>query len=413
MAQHASKATALWVVRRLREAGHQALLAGGCVRDMLLGEKSTDYDVATDASPQQVRRLFPHVLLVGAKFGVAMVIRDRQRVEVTTFRSDLSYSDGRRPDGVRFATAREDALRRDFTINGMFYDPFARRVIDYVGGQEDLKAGLVRTIGPPRDRFAEDYLRMIRAVRFAIRFGFRIDPATAQAAREFAPKIVCISGERIHEELSKMLSRDSAEQALRLLHELGLSCQILPELCAAGGPWETAALRVAEVARRRDACLTFGALLMDLPPRTVSAIVRRWGASNELRDALCFFAEHREDWQSAADLPLAVFKRLMARRDFARLRALWAVRERLQTGRTALGRRIARRAAEIPAAKVRPSPLVSGADLKRLGLTEGPLLGRIVRELYDAQLNEQFHSRREAMALARAKAQAARQSGPP
>jgi len=215
MAKPATKSTALWVLRRLRSAGFQALLAGGCVRDMLLGVRSVDYDVATDATPRQVKRLFRHVLLVGAKFGVAMVIHRGRKVEVTTFRSDLSYSDGRRPDAVRFSTARQDAQRRDFTMNGMFYDPVADEVVDYVGGRKDLKAGIVRTIGRPDKRFAEDYLRMLRAVRFAVGLGFRIDPATAAAVRKHARGISAISGERIFDELNKMLSRDSAGEALR------------------------------------------------------------------------------------------------------------------------------------------------------------------------------------------------------
>ena len=222
MSDHATKSVALWVVRVLRGAGHEALFAGGCVRDMLLGRRSTDYDVATSATPEQVRGLFRRVLLVGAQFGVAMVIVRRRRVEVTTFRSEGAYSDGRRPNSVTFTSARQDALRRDFTINGMFFDPVARQVIDYVGGQKDLKLGVIRTIGPAEDRFGEDYLRMVRAVRFAARFEFEIQPATAQAIVHHAPQIVGISGERVFDELSKMLSRPSAPEALLRLEELGL-----------------------------------------------------------------------------------------------------------------------------------------------------------------------------------------------
>ncbi|MDP7289483.1 MAG: CCA tRNA nucleotidyltransferase, partial [Phycisphaerae bacterium] len=169
------------MLNRLRQAGHEALLAGGCVRDMLLGRPCADYDIATSAAPDEVRGLFRRVLMIGAKFGVVMVIHDNRQIEVATFRSDLSYSDGRRPDGVRFTTARQDAERRDFTINGMFYDPLANEVLDYVGGQEDLKQKIIRTIGSPDRRFAEDYLRMIRAVRFAVRLDFAIDEDTARA----------------------------------------------------------------------------------------------------------------------------------------------------------------------------------------------------------------------------------------
>ena len=403
MADAATKSMALWVVRTLREAGHEALFAGGCVRDMLLGRRCHDFDVATDASPHQVKALFDHVLLIGAKFGVAMVIRNRRKVEVTTFRSDLSYTDGRHPDGVQFATAREDAQRRDFTINGMFLDPISEQVIDYVGGQEDLKRRVLRTIGAPRDRFGEDYLRMMRAVRFAVRLDFVLDPSTAAAVKEYADKITSISGERIFDELSKMVALESAPHALALLERLGLAREVLPELFASADLWGQAMARVSAVAGRKNVVLSLGALLMDLSPRAVSAIVRRWGGSNDLRDALSFFAGHRDDWRVAVELPLADFKRLMWQRDFAALKILWAAREKLATGHSACLRRIAARERSIDPAQVRPTPFVSGADLKSLGLAESPQLGGILRELYDAQLNEQFTSHKEALAAARAK----------
>ncbi|MEI7834934.1 MAG: CCA tRNA nucleotidyltransferase, partial [Planctomycetota bacterium] len=247
MARPATKETAHWVVRRLREAGHQAFFAGGSVRDMLLGHESTDYDIATSATPREVKKLFGHVLLVGAKFGVAMVIRDGRKVEVTTFRSDLSYVDGRRPEGVIFATPEEDAQRRDFTINGMFYDPEADRIVDYVGGREDLQRKILRTIGRAEDRFSEDYLRMLRAVRFTVRLGFAMEPETALAVRRHAAKITAISGERIFEELSKMLSIPSAGQALDLMADLGLMQHVMPEVFE-DGRWARAVQRVTDVA---------------------------------------------------------------------------------------------------------------------------------------------------------------------
>ena len=404
MAQPATKSTALWVLRRLRRAGHQALLAGGCVRDMLLGQRCTDYDVATDATPDQVRRLFRHVLLIGAKFGVAMVVHGGKKVEVTTFRSDLSYSDGRRPDAVRFTTAEQDAQRRDFTINGMFYDPLADKVIDYVRGQADLRSGIVRTIGHPADRFAEDYLRMVRAVRFAVRLGFTIEPATAEAICRFAPRIVAISGERIFDELTKMLALPSAAQAVGLLEQLRLLGPILPELADAE-PRTRAIHRLAALARRKDPVLSLAALLADLPPKSISRILRRWGASNQLRDACCWLAEHLGDWPRAGrptqpgqpGMALCDFKRLLGSEHFGRLKLLWAVEEKRLAGGAQCARQIARRAAAIPTDQIAPPPLVTGADLMALGLAEGPRLGRILRDLYDAQLNEDFATRAEAM----------------
>ena len=415
MAGAADKSTALWVLKRLRQAGFEALLAGGCVRDMLLGVRSSDYDIATSATPEQVRRLFGRVLLVGARFGVAIVMRAGRQVEVATFRSDVSYSDGRRPDAVRFSDARQDALRRDFTINGMFFDPLAGRggkLIDFVGGRQDLRKGLIRTIGSPGRRFSEDYLRMIRAVRFAGRLGFRIDPATARAVSKHAADIAGVSGERVFDELSKMLSHPSAPAAMRKLAELGLAQRILPELFA-GDLWRWATGRLELTAGRagRDAGLGLGAMLCELPEKAISSVTRRWGASNELRDELRYYSRHLGQWAAAESLPLCDFKRIMAGGWFARMRALWRAEEKLRTGGQVHARRIARRAGAVPPGSVWPAPLVTGDDLKALGLSEGPALGRLLRLVYDAQLNEEFSTRDQAMRLARQTMDSARASG--
>jgi tRNA nucleotidyltransferase/poly(A) polymerase len=407
----APKAVAIDILRKLRAAGHQALLAGGCVRDMLLGIRPGDYDVATSATPRQVRRLFGHVLLVGAKFGVAMVIVDRQKVEVTTFRAEDSYSDGRRPDSIRLASPREDALRRDFTINGMFYDPLERKVIDYVAGQEDLRRRIIRTIGPPDERFSEDYLRMMRAVRFAVRLGFRMEPATAAAVAEHSPKIAMISGERVFDELTRMLVRPSAGAAVAKLDELRLARHIVPELFAGDeGRWQRAAALVAALAPRRDATLNFAALLCELPPADIEKITRRWGASNEFRRTLLLLATNADGWQRAAGataMSLAELKRLMAWPQWRRLLALWRARERLATGRTAASRRIALRAGAIDPARVAPAPLVTGDELKQhLGMKQGAAMGDILRRLYEAQLNEQIATLDDALAMARSLAAA-------
>jgi poly(A) polymerase len=402
MAEAATKATALWVVRRLRRAGHSALLAGGCVRDMLLERRSADYDVATDATPGQVRRLFPRVLLVGAKFGVAMVIHRQRKVEVATFRSDAGYSDGRRPDGVRFSSPREDALRRDFTINGMFLDPLSGEVFDYVGARDDLRRRVIRTIGPPDLRFAEDYLRMLRAVRLSVRLDFAIDPATAQAVRKHAPRITAISGERIFDELSRMLARASAAQALRLMEDLGLARHVLGKLPDRPGTWPAAIDRVEAVASRKDATLALAALLGELPGETISRMVRHWGAGNELRDAVVWLAGNLHAWRHAAELPLAEFRPLAGHAQFHRLRTLWRAEEqRLEhTRRQSL--RIAARLRDIPAGEpALPKPFVKGDDLIAMGLGQGPALGRTLRELYDAQLNLVVRDRASAVALAR------------
>ncbi len=407
MAEGTDRITATEILRALRKAGYEAYFAGGCVRDMLLGQRPADYDIATSATPQEIRKLFRRVLMVGAKFGVAIVLQrdsngiDRQ-VEVATFRSDASYSDGRRPDAVTFSSPEEDAKRRDFTINGMFYDPLAEEVIDFVGGQADLDAGIVRTIGDPDARFSEDYLRLLRAVRFAVRLGFDIQPQTAQAARRHAPRITGVSGERILDELTKMLARDSAGEALRGLADLKLAEHVLPELADADA-WAAAVDRVDRLAEHRDATLALGGLLCNLPLASISQIVRRWGGSNTLKQALKFLAEHRDDWQKAAEMPLCSFKRLMANEHWQRLVQLWTAREARQADEPLQTQRIATRAAAIPEGQISPEPFVTGADLMGMGLTQGKALGDVLRELYDAQLNEELTNREQALAAAREK----------
>lgn len=400
MARPANKQTAVEVVGRLREAGFEALLAGGCVRDMLLGEPSSDYDVATSATPDQIAGIFPKVLMIGAKFGVAMVILKGRMIEVTTFRSDQDYADGRRPSSVSFTDARHDAQRRDFTINGMFYDPQKDEVIDYVGGREDLKKRIIRTIGSPEVRFNEDYLRMIRAVRFAVRLGFDVDADTAQAIRHNAHNITCISPERILEELRKMLQRANADGALRLMEELGLARHVLGELFERD-LWERALRRVAAVAARQDLPLTFGALLCELDPADIKRIVRRWGGSNEMRDSLVYLSKHLGEWRKAREMSLAQFKKLLGDPDFPRLRRLWTYQEKVSDGSSKASREIARRARSIDPSMVSPDPLVSGEDLKTMGVEQGPRMGSILRRVYEAQLNEQLVDRSAALRYAR------------
>ncbi|HTP43381.1 MAG TPA: CCA tRNA nucleotidyltransferase, partial [Candidatus Acidoferrum sp.] len=224
------------ICRILRERGYQAYLAGGCVRDMLLGRQPTDYDVATDAPPDRVQELFPESLAVGAKFGVIIVVDGQTQVEVATFRSDVGYSDGRHPDKVVYAgTPQEDVQRRDFTINGLLLDPFTNEVLDFVGGQKDLRAGIIRAIGNPEARFREDKLRMIRAVRFAARFRFAIESATFLAIAKLAPEIFQVSVERIRDELTKILTEGAARRGFELLDETKLLPVLLPEIARMKG----------------------------------------------------------------------------------------------------------------------------------------------------------------------------------
>jgi poly(A) polymerase len=227
------------IIRTLRNHNHQAYLVGGCVRDVLLGLEPTDYDVTTDATPDQVMRIFPETYAVGAQFGVVLVpVRDdaNNTVEVATFRSDVGYSDGRHPDQVRFSrSAQEDVERRDFTINGLLFDPIKNEFLDFVGGRKDLEAGIIRTIGQADLRFSEDKLRMLRAVRFAARFGYTIEAETFAAIQKLAAGIDQISRERVRDELTKMLTEGHARRAFLLLDETGLLPNVLPEISTMKG----------------------------------------------------------------------------------------------------------------------------------------------------------------------------------
>jgi poly(A) polymerase len=330
-----------------------------------------------------------------------MVIHRGRMVEVTTFRSDISYTDGRHPDAVRFSTPPEDAARRDFTINGMFHDPIADEVIDHVGGREDLEHGIIRTIGPSEQRFAEDYLRMIRAVRFAVRLEFRIDDATAEAIRQLAPHILEISGERICDELTKMLDEPSGADALVTLHNLKLAEQILPELFDPPELWDRGIQRARCVADATQASLALGAMVCELSPATIRGIVNRWGQSNDLKGELLFYAEHLDAWRKAFEMPLHNFKRLLASPHFDGLRRLWRAEELRKTGKLEIDERLTERIAGIDPAKIAPDPFVTGADLQAMGLAEGRTLGRILNQVYDEQLDERFATPGEATARAR------------
>jgi len=216
----------LKIIRKLKANGFEALLAGGCVRDMILNRTAKDYDVATGARPKEVVKLFARTRKIGAKFGVVMVLDHNQQVEVATFRTESGYADGRHPDKVEFATAKADAARRDFTINGMFYDPIEKKVLDFVGGQADLARGVIRTIGKPHERFGEDYLRMLRAVRFSTQLNFTIENKTLAAITALAKKITNISGERIAMEIEKILTNPQREKGLKMLWDSGLAAAV-------------------------------------------------------------------------------------------------------------------------------------------------------------------------------------------
>jgi len=405
------RAAAEKIVDVLADAGHTAYLAGGCVRDMLLGTQAKDYDVATDAPPERVVELFANTRRVGEAFGVVLVRLMRAEIEVATFRSDAGYTDGRRPDRVEFTDARHDARRRDFTINGLFYDPRNDQVIDYVGGRDDLDRRLIRAIGDPDERFGEDYLRMLRAVRFAARLDFAIDPATEAAITRHAPRLGFISRERIGMEMRFILTDPGAAAGIEMLQRLALDAPAFDEdhIVAEAGmlralPDPGVALALAAVLIDRHIDRHSDAAPRDRLARIkVHQIVRRW------RDALCLSNDERDrlaallrdlgdllDWNTR---PVARKKRLLARDHWDDLAALCDAFVACHgQGRIAVDR------SDVPRLKaegVAPAPLLTGDDLVAEGWSPGPVFKDVLEAVYDAQLEHRVVDKAKALDLAR------------
>jgi tRNA nucleotidyltransferase/poly(A) polymerase len=406
----AAREFALEVVRKLRDAGYQALWAGGCVRDQLLGRHPKDYDVATSARPEQVRAVFGHrkTLAIGASFGVITVIGPKHvgQLDVATFRRDAAYSDGRHPDSVTFSDAEEDAKRRDFTINGLFFDPLAEQVIDYVGGQADLRAGVIRAIGFARDRIAEDKLRMLRAVRFAATFGFAMEATTADAIRAQASELVIVSAERIATELRRMLTLERRSLALELLRSTELLEVILPEIRSVDQTeWEQT-LAIVNHLPSPTFPQAFAALLRSLSSfpaerlQLAEAIGRRLKLSSEESGHMLRLLREEPLLRTASRLTWPQLQRLIVADDAESvLQFATAVAQVLDGQAEELA--ACRRMLELPAKLLDPALLISGNDLKRLGLTPGPHFREILDQIRDAQLNSVINTTDEALDLAR------------
>jgi poly(A) polymerase len=437
---------AVEVVRRLREAGYQALWAGGCVRDELLGLVPKDYDVATDARPEEVRRLFPRTVAVGMSFGVVEVLGPRVKardqtvdalaslvVQVATFRSDVSYSDGRHPDAVVFSSAREDALRRDFTINGMFFDPLDNRLIDYVDGQEDLRSRHLRAIGDPATRFAEDKLRMLRGVRIATRFDLTIEPATAAAIKRMAAQISAgVSAERIAEELRQLLVYPQRHRGVNLLYDLGLAAAVLPEIvlmkglpqgppgAPTGDLWDHV-MRVLELLGTASSFPpAFAALLHDIgKPRTLARtpdrytfydhehvgadiardICQRLKLSSAERERVIWLVKKHQFLCDAQQMRKGKLKETLAHPGIGELLALHRA-DALASGRSTQHVEYCERLLrEWSEADLNPPPLLTGHDLTSLGLTPGPLFKRLLDAVREAQLESTVKTAAEAREL--------------
>jgi poly(A) polymerase len=412
---------ALAVAARLREGGHVAYFAGGCVRDTLMGLQPADYDVATDAPPRRVRQLFSNTQAVGAAFGVILVRLGESVVEVATFRTDGIYSDGRHPDQVRFATAEEDAQRRDFTINGLFFDPAKNEVIDYVGGQSDLIARRLRAIGEPAKRFDEDHLRLLRGVRFAARFNLQIEPATAAAIRRAAPHLKGISPERIAEELRMMLTPVTRKFAWPMLWDFHLAPVIFrllltPSPGTPGEGWGEGQIKQLFLHVLPDAPISFGlalaAAVLEVTGQTqlhkpqlrhaVPAIRRSLRISNEESDAMQGILESLPPLLAADEPTLAMKKRFLALPNSGDARHLLAaladVREFVQRAES-----LESEFAQLEKSEIAPLPLLNGDDLTAAGMTPGPAFKRILDAVYDAQLEGRVSTKDDAMKMATAR----------
>jgi tRNA nucleotidyltransferase/poly(A) polymerase len=388
------------VVRRLRAAGHQALWAGGCVRDQLLGREPHDYDVATDAMPGQVQKLFRHTVAVGASFGVIEVLGPRPlKVQVATFRSDVSYTDGRHPDAVVFSTPEEDARRRDFTINGMFFDPLDEQVIDFVGGKNDLRDRVLRAIGDPAQRFVEDKLRLLRAVRFATRFRFTLDPATATAIRAMAGEITVVSAERIADELRKLLIDPRRADGMRLLKDVNLLAPLLPELDR--DRWLPALQVLEGLPDDASFPLALAALLHGIGKSQAGAVCSRLKLSNAEREQIEWLVAMHDAMNDAPRMKNSRLKPLLAHSGIRELLALHRA-DAAATGRSVEHVEFCeRKLGEWTPEELTPLPLLTGDDLREMELSPGPQFKRLLDAVREAQLDGLVTTKEQAMELVR------------
>jgi poly(A) polymerase len=442
------KQAATGIVQKLRERGFQAYLVGGCVRDLLLGRPPKDYDVATDATPWQVMEIFPETYAVGEQFGVVLVpvasiasdvcaqsSSKSSCVEVATFRSDIGYSDGRHPDEVRFSKdPREDVARRDFTINGMMLDPVSGEVLDFVGGREDLAAGLIRTIGDPERRFGEDKLRMLRAVRFASRFEYAIDPATFAAIKKLAEQIKVVSLERIREELTRMLTEGHGRRAFLLLDESRLLQHVLPEISVMKGVQQPpefhpegdvfvhTLLLLDYLPQPCPMTLAWGALLHDVgkpatfrvaPDRIrfdnhvevgvkiAEQICRRLRFSNDETELILALVDNHMRFMDAMKMKQSTLKRFMRLPEFGEHMALHRADCLASHRNLTTYEWIREKQKETPPENMRPSPLVTGDDLIAEGHAPGPKFRDILNAVEDAQLEGRLPTRDAALEFVR------------
>jgi poly(A) polymerase len=433
-----SRIVAVEIVRRLQHAGFAAFWVGGCVRDFLLGRQPQDLDIATDAKPEQVEKLFKKTIPVGRKFGVMVVVESNQQFQVATFRAEVDYQDGRRPEKVVFASAEADALRRDFTVNGLFYDPLTEKINDWVGGEKDLRAKIIRTIGAPAERFAEDHLRLLRAVRFAAQLGFEIEPKTFAAVKSFAPKIKLISAERIRDELLKLFRPPHTARGLVLLRDSGLLEQILPELKATisceqspdyhpeGSVFNHIRLMLEKLPPGANELLPWAVLLHDIAkPVTAerdaeSGVIHFYGHEkvgaemarailNRLRfpkkqiDEIAACVLHHMQFKDVKQMRTATLRRLLLRETFPLELELHRLDCLGSHGDLELYDFLIQQAEELKKKPAIRPPLLTGDDLIKLGMKPGPAMGALLAEIREKQLADELKTPRQARAWAKRK----------
>ena len=423
---------AVCAVTTLQSSGFTAYWAGGCVRDMLMSRKPCDYDIATNATPDQVQRLFPDSVAVGKSFGVVRIGIEDASFEVATFRRDNSYSDGRRPDSVSFTDARTDALRRDFTINALFFDPITDKLHDFVHGEEDIGKRIIRCVGKPADRFKEDHLRMLRAVRFASVLNFSIDPQTAEALRELAPLIKAISPERIRIELTRILTESPrAGDAIVLLDQVGLLEHILPEVKAMQGQKQPPEFHpegdvfehtvvMLNLLEKPNVCLAYAALLHDIgKPETAEytpgrirfnghashganmarILMERLRFSSRDADSIDTCIRNHMRFIDVKNMRRATLRRMIGSKSYPDEIALHRLDCLASHGKLDNYDYLRQAEEQIKGEPVLPEPLVSGRDIIGLGVQQGPRVGELLRRAYDAQLNGEAETREALLKL--------------
>jgi poly(A) polymerase len=424
------KQLAVQIVKTLKSAGFLSYFAGGCVRDLVMRKTPKDYDIATTATPDDVERLFPKCVPVGKQFGVMIVVLKGFHFEVATFRSEGSYQDGRHPDRVAFTNPEEDAKRRDFSINGLFYDPLKQKIIDFVGGKNDIRKKRIQTIGDPETRFSEDRLRLLRAIRFAVNLGFEIEPKTWKAIKRFKKEIHSVSQERVRDELVKMFTRPNAGRGLSLLSESGLLAEILPEIEAMKkveqqpefhpeGDVFVHTKMLMDQLKEPSAVLALGALFHDVgKPPTYSEedgrirfynhahigadmtkeILARLRFSNKEIDGIVSCVENHMKFANVKEMRLGKLKQFVARDNFMTELELHRIDCLASHGQLELYRFLKHKLKEFKKEELKPKRLLTGDDLIHLGIVPGPVMKEILTEAYALQLEGKLKSKQDSQA---------------